>query len=503
VLPVATPAEMAAADRRAIEAGTSESTLIERAGRAVAWHARRVLGGSYGRRVVVVCGVGNNGADGRVAARVLAGWGRGGEVVDLPSRADGVVDLDRVQTAIAQCDLAIDAMFGTGFHGELSGDAAQIVLAMREAPLVLSVDVPSGVDGTTGTIGTSDESVAVEADATITLAAYKPGLLFEPGRTHAGAVTVADIGLEAGPVAAGVVTQHDVQSLLARCARRPNDHKWSAAVLVVGGSAGMTGAPMLAARAAQRAGAGMVVAALPGSAAERASGSEVVTRSLASTPLGSIDSGASDDLLADAHRFRAVVLGPGVGTAAPTARVVRSIIATNPRPVVVDADALRILGTDHTELHVRRTAGLAPAVLTPHGGEYEALVGRPLGADRVADARGLAASTGCVVVLKGPGTVVAAPDGAVAIAPNGGAELATPGTGDVLAGIIGAMCARLVPAPSAALPTTPDVFGATAAAVWLHGAAAARAGLGTSTVAGDVVDALAATMSFVMGEVDA
>lgn len=502
MLPVATPAEMAAADRHAIDAGTSEATLIERAGRAVAWHARRLLGGAYGRRVLVVCGVGNNGADGRVAARVLAGWGMGVDVLDLPSRADGVIDPDHLEGLIARCDLAVDAMYGTGFRGELVGDAALVALALRAAPLVLAVDIPSGVDGTTGAVGGTAESVAVEADATITFAAHKPGLLFEPGRTCAGSVTVADIGLDAGPVAAGLVTRHDVERVLAASARRPTDHKWSSAVLVVGGSAGMTGAPMLAARAAQRCGAGMVVAALPGSAAERASGHEVVTRALAATPLGAIDAGAADDVLAELHRYRALVLGPGIGVAAPTARVVRTLVATAPRPVVVDADALRILGTDHSELAVRRAGGLAPAVLTPHAGEFEALTGRPLGDDRIVAARDLAAATGAVVVLKGPGTVIAAPDGAVAIAPNGGAELATPGTGDVLAGAIGALCARIVAAPSAAVPTTRDVFAATSAAVWLHGDAAARAGFGASTIASDLVAALPATIMAVVTEFD-
>ena len=480
---------MAAADRRAIDAGTSEGTLIERAGRAVAWHARALLGGSYGRRVVVVCGPGNNGADGLVAARVLRSWGMGVECVRIGRDAP---PLDRAAfvTSIGASDLVVDAMFGTGFRDALDGDAEFVASACRDAALVLAVDVPSGVDGATGAVHGGAATLAVEADSTITFAALKPGLLFEPGRSHCGAITVVDIGIEPGPTSVHVWDADDCSHILAVSARRPDHHKWSAAVMVVGGSHGMTGAPLLAARAAQRCGAGMVVAAMPAGAAERASGTEVVTRALASTPLGGFDTAAADDVLADAHRFRAIVCGPGIGRTPTTERVVRAIVASSPRPIVVDADALRLIGTDHGEFRVRHAAGLPPAVLTPHDGEYEALAGHPVGADRITAARALAQQTSSVVVLKGPGTVVATPHGEAFVVQRGGSALATPGTGDVLAGMIAALCARLAPAPTSQVLPVDAVARAAATAVWVHGTAGDRAGLGSSTVAGDVVEAV-------------
>src|SRR5690242_14669794 len=178
---------MAEADRCAIEAGTPEEVLVERAGRAVARHAVQMLGGTYGRRVVIVCGKGNNGADGRVAARVLRGRGVGVDEIDAEEFSDD--DL----RSLLRADLAIDAMYGTGFRGELTGTPAAVANQLEALSLpVLAVDIPSGVRGTTGAV----EFVAVHADETICFAAYKPGLLFEPGRSYAGLVQVVDIGID-------------------------------------------------------------------------------------------------------------------------------------------------------------------------------------------------------------------------------------------------------------------------------------------------------------------
>src|SRR4051794_19620888 len=183
---------MADVDRQAIACGTSEATLIERAGTAVAWHARRMLGGTYGRRVVVVCGKGNNGADGRAAAALLTRWGVGVTCLDL----DALPDQSKVAHLFESCDLAIDAMFGTGFRGELVGPAKVVDEEIYGAPRILSVDIPSGVDGATGYVGgLGFIDGAVLAHETITFGAHKAGLLFEPGRFCAGKVIVADIGL--------------------------------------------------------------------------------------------------------------------------------------------------------------------------------------------------------------------------------------------------------------------------------------------------------------------
>ncbi len=483
--PVVTPAEMAVIDSRAISEGTSEATLIARAGTAVAWHVRGMLGGVYGRRVVVVCGKGNNGADGRMAARVLQSWGVGVDCFEL----DTPPDLARLGRALDRCDLAVDAMFGTGFHGEFDGVAAMIDDELYRAPRILSVDIPSGVDGTTGEIrGDGFIGGAVLAHETITFAACKPGVLFEPGRFHSGRVTVADIGLPIDAPATVLWTARDAAT--APLQRWPHDYKWSSAVAIIGGSPGMTGAPMLAAHAAQRCGAGMVVVGVGGiEAATHMGGAEVVVKPVPGSPDGFLDDSSVPEALAIAGRAKAVVIGPGLGRGQATERAVRALVAQVSAPIVIDADALQALGTDHRELRVRVTSGAAPAILTPHAGEYHALTGHDVGANRLDAARSLAASTGCLVLLKGPGTVVAAPDGRAAIVANGGSELATAGTGDVLSGVIAALCAQLGGAVSAR-----DMFAATASAAWIHGQAGRNAGLGPSTIAGDVIAALAPTL---------
>ena len=227
---------------------------MERAGTAVAWAVRGALRGCYGMRAVVVCGKGNNGGDGLVTARVLARWGARVRVFALE---DGV-DERELAHALSSAHLVVDAMFGTGLQRALDGDAAMVVDRLRDWDgLTVAVDIPSGVDGLTGAV----RGGAVHADRTVTFAARKPGLLFEPGRSHAGEVTVVDIGIDLGPdgadpVALGCFDDFDV----ARCLppRAPGAHKWSTAVMVLGGSPGMTGAPMFTSHAATRSGAGMV-----------------------------------------------------------------------------------------------------------------------------------------------------------------------------------------------------------------------------------------------------
>jgi NAD(P)H-hydrate epimerase len=459
---------MATADRRAIGAGMPEAVLIERAGRAIAAHAVRLLGGRYGRRIVVVSGKGNNGADGRVAAALLRARGVGVDAYDLASGVDGI------ERAVSRADLAIDAMFGTGFRGALEGDAARVAHAFRDVR-TLAVDIPSGVDGATGEV----RGDVVQAVETVCFAAWKPGLLFEPGRSRAGPVHVVDIGIDVGVPRLGVTERVD----LALPVRDASAHKWSAALFVFGGSTGMTGAPMLAARAAARTGAGMVVCGLPGTAAAVASGGEIVTRALAATPRGQFDEDAARVVLKDVTRFGALAVGPGLGRDDRAQAACRRLIAEAAVPIVVDADALNALAIDPAALRVRHAAGFPCPVLTPHTGEYERLAGRPVGADRVAAARDLAARLSAVVVLKGPGTVIAHPDGTAAVNPTGTPALATAGTGDVLTGVIGALLAQGV-----------DPFVAATTATYVHGCAATVAGTGPELVAMDLVGALHPTL---------
>lgn len=479
MLPVLTPEEMGAADRRTVAAGTPVEVLMDRAGKAVAWSIRRRLGRAAGLRVVVACGKGNNGGDGLVVDRVLRGWGARVDVV----RVGAGIDAASLARVVARADVAVDAMYGTGFRGALDGDALAVCEAFAGfAGPVVAIDVPSGVDGLTGAAA----GRAVRADWTVSFAAAKPGLCFEPGRSLAGDVEVVDIGIalsDAGASLATFLTEAtDVGEWLAP--RPATAHKWAAGAFVVGGSGGMTGAPSLASQAAMRAGAGIVWCGVPGAdAAARASGTEVITTALAADAAGALTEAAADEVLAAAHRFRAVALGPGLGRTDGTGAAVRRVVATLAGPLVVDADGLHALAG---RLDLLRTRTV-PAVLTPHEGEYAVLRGEPVGSDRLAAARALAADARAVVLLKGPGTVVADPDGRAMICPLGGPWLASAGTGDVLTGIVVAFLAR---------GATP--FAAAAAAAYVHAAAADLAGH-TGLVAGDLVGALPETLAVLGG----
>ena len=447
MIPVVAPAEMAAIDRDAPE---PVDVLVARAGWAVAAAALDMLGGGYGRRVVVVAGKGNNGADGRHAAGCLVRRGVRVTVVDAADVGPDGLDLRGV-------DLIVDAAYGTGFRGEY------------EAPdpggrPVLAVDIPSGVDGLTGAGGEG----AVRADRTVTFAALKPGLVFPPGRERAGVVEVVDIGLDVSRASVHVVEHDDVDGWVPR--RPVETHKWKSAVWVVAGSSGMTGAAHLAARAAMRAGAGTVRLGIPGVVAPDPPFLEVVGRSIPAE-------GWDENVLADLGRAKALVVGPGLGRTDATAAAVRRLVSVAPVPTVVDADALHALGTVDEAAAVLR-ARSAPTVLTPHDGEFERLAGHPPGADRVAATRDLAARTHATVLLKGPTTVVADRSGRVLLSTAGDDRLATAGTGDVLAGVIGAYLAQGL-----------DGLRAGAAAAFVHGRAGHlswRHGL----VAGDLLDLL-------------
>ncbi len=470
MLPILTPAEMADADARTIAAGTPVEVLMDRAGHAVAWEVRKLLGNAYGKRVVVVCGKGNNGGDGLIAARVLRGWGVRTEVFEL---AKGMPEaaFDR---ALERADLLIDAMFGTGFRGALEGDAARVARRSGDIATV-AVDIPSGVDGLTGAV----HGDAVQAVATVTFAARKLGLVFEPGRACSGNVIVADIGIDVSTASIGLTQADDVHAWLSSQPEQSDlhtsdTHKWKSGLLVVGGSGGMTGAPLLASHAAMRSGAGIVWCAVPGhAAAASASGSEVITKAMPADANGALI-GVSHDVRDALAKFHAAAVGPGLGRAGLTRGVVRDLVCSLPLPLVLDADGINAFAGD-PELLQQRTA---PTVVTPHEGEFEHLLGQPVGDDRIAAARTLAAATGCIGLLKGPGTVIAHPDGRVAVNGMDGPWLATAGSGDVLTGIIGGFLARGLGA-----------FEAAAAGAFVHGLAADVAGH-TGLVAGDLVAAI-------------
>jgi ADP-dependent NAD(P)H-hydrate dehydratase / NAD(P)H-hydrate epimerase len=449
MLPVLAPEEMAAVDAAATE---PVEVLIGRAGAAVAREALALLGGAYGRRVVVVAGKGNNGNDGREAARRLERRGVRVQVIAAPD----------APPELPACDLVIDAAYGTGFRGEY------VAPEPAGAP-VLAVDIPSGVNGLTGQAG----GRPVAAAATVTFAALKTGLLFHPGRTLAGDVTVADIGLDVSGARAGVVEAADVAEWVPD--RAPDAHKWRAAVMVAAGSPGMTGAAHLAVRAAYRAGAGMVRVATPGLESDPGQPTEAVGITV---PAAGWDAVVMDELA----RMGALVLGPGLGRGTPAVAAIHHLVGSAPVPMVVDGDGLSALGGQAGDIIARREPDVA-TVLTPHDGEFARLAGEPPGADRLAAARGLAKAVGAIVLLKGPTTVVAHPDGRVRLNVAHDARLATAGTGDVLSGVIGAALAQGV-----------DAFDAAAAGAWLH-ARASLEGPARGLVASDVVEGLPAALA--------
>jgi ADP-dependent NAD(P)H-hydrate dehydratase / NAD(P)H-hydrate epimerase len=411
---------------------------MERAGRAVAEAVLRRYPDA--RRIAGVCGGGANGGDGRIALRMLAEAGRETE--------EGLGE---------DADVVIDALFGTGFHGEPRAEAVEQIEHINSLAVpVVSVDVPSGVDASTG----ETAGVAVRADATVTMHAPKVGLVVAPGRFHTGELEVADIGLDQSDTQHRLVTE-EILELVPR--RREEDTKYSAgAVLVVGGSPGMSGAVCLAAEAAFRADAGYVAVAT-----HEESLPIVETRLLEAVkgPLDRIDQFA--------RRASSLALGPGLGRGDEERALVRRLVGELDLPAVVDADAL---------FELEAADWPAPRVLTPHSGELARLIGKDgdwVDAHRLAAVRAAVEGYGCVVLLKGADTLVAAPGEGVLVCSSGTPGLATAGTGDVLTGVIGAFIAKGVDARLAA-----------AAGAFAHGRAAELATQQVGMVASDLLDAL-------------
>ncbi len=456
--PVVTAAEMRALDRATIDdVGIAAFTLMETAGRGVAEVAMQTISQPDTDRIAVVCGPGNNGGDGFVAARVLLGHdidacayltvprdkikGDAATHLAILERAGGVVRmadtperLELVRGEIETAALVIDAVFGIGLERTVEGHFAEVIATINRACQRLALDIPSGVHTDTGRV----LGVAVDAQRTVTMAALKPALVSAPGFARAGQIAVIDIGVPPGVLAtqavcAGVVEDRDVMSWLPKIAAM--DHKGTRGhVLVIGGMPGMRGAGRLASIAALRAGAGLVTLA---SADHPTADDSVMTRSI----------DPERDLGALLERKAAIVIGPGLGTSAEAQRWVAQVLACGV-PAVLDADAL------HDPAAIANAAG--PVVITPHPGEAARLLGTTadaIEADRFAAARALAAKTRAVVVLKGARTIVC--DGTLgddfcSINPTGGPALATGGSGDVLAGVIGALLAQRLPAHDAA-----------------------------------------------------
>jgi NAD(P)H-hydrate epimerase len=479
-----------AVDAHAIDTlGCSSEALM----RAAAAAAARVVRGRFPRaqRIVVVCGAGNNGGDGFEVARLLAAHGRAVRVLRVAARAStgdaalmlsgavaaGVTVVERpdgeLGADLADTELVIDALLGTGARGAPTGGASAAIRAIREAMLpVVALDVPSGVDAATG----EQADPAIQADVTVAFHAGKLGLCIAPGCDLAGTVVVVPIGIpEETPVAPAAVGIRDGRTLLP--GRTSGGSKYDAgAVLVVGGAVGMAGAPALVAASALRAGAGVVTVLAPESVQPTVA---ALAREVMVRPLPS----ARPELEIERYAERAacVVLGPGLGRAPEAEMLVRAALALD-RPLVVDADALWWVAREPS-LIADRTAA---TVITPHAGEAARLLGieaTALAARRLQSLRDLVDLTGAVTLLKGADTLVLAPDGRLAVRLDDCAALATAGSGDVLAGVIGACMARGADAWTAA--------SAGAAAHVAAGRAAAAARPGGAIIAGDLLEHLA------------
>jgi NAD(P)H-hydrate epimerase len=506
MLSVLTAAETRTLDRETEARGTPVTLLMERAGLAVARAALGLAGGAYGRRAVVVCGKGNNGGDGLVAARHLTRWGMAAEVflLDPALREPAAANLEAARRAgipvrpfapgalrrsLRRADVAVDAVFGIGFRGGAEGEFADAIGLLNEAGVpVVAVDIPSGVEGDTGAI----RGPVVQADVTVTFGAPKLGTILFPGAAAAGVLEVADIGFPPDLLAAEVGLLEGADVRAAWPSRPPDTHKRrSGVVLVVAGSRRMTGAPRLVARGASRAGAGLVTVAAPQGALPtiQAALDEATFLPLPEGPEGSASGAAWEGVSGRLGEFDSVAVGPGLSTDGETPALVRRLVRESPAPLVVDADAINAFAGRADELAGRA----APAVLTPHAGEFARLFDMPAHAveeDRVGLARKAAAETGCIVLLKGSRSVIASPEGDAAINPTGGSVLATAGTGDVLTGIVAALLARGVPPMDAA-----------AVGAFVHGLAGSLAGerTGEGTVAGDVAGAVPEAIRRVTG----
>jgi hydroxyethylthiazole kinase-like uncharacterized protein yjeF len=477
-----TSKEMAEADRLAVQGGVASFQLMQSAGVAVADAARDM---AEEGEILVVAGPGNNGGDGFVAAKALRATGRNVRVVLLGQRhalkgdaaraageCDGAFEVFGQATRLS-ADLIIDALFGAGLDRPLTGDAARIVQAVNDggAP-VLSIDLPSGIDGRTGEI----QGVAIRAARTVTFFRLKPGHLLLPGRLHYGITEVAQIGIPDSVLEAiRPATFHNVPALWRNQLRwpQPDDHKYARGhAFVVSGTAAATGAARLAAAGALRAGAGAVTVASP-------PGAVLVNAAHLTAIMVRAFEGAGElaELLAD-PRLKSIVVGPGNGVGPSTRANAEAALASD-AAIVLDADALTSFKDDPEALFSKIRGRSRPVVLTPHDGEFARLFATT--GSRLDRARAAAAECGGWVVLKGSDTVIAAPDGRAAINSNAPADLATAGSGDVLAGIIAGLLSQGLPG-----------FEAACAGVWIHGAAGEACGRGL--IAEDLPGAIPAVL---------
>ncbi|WP_293840094.1 NAD(P)H-hydrate dehydratase [uncultured Phascolarctobacterium sp.] len=475
--------------------------LMDNAAQAVAEAVHEALTALEGERVVIFCGGGNNGGDGLGAARWLQSYGvsvrafivgaaldavqgdaalelamftkAGGRVEALSTEDDWVL----AELAASKADVLVDALLGTGFHGELEGDVLRACeLLNKSEKYILAVDVPTGVNADNGAVSEN----AVRADHTVTMALVKTGLLLYPGREYCGDIELADISM---PVKLVEEYQSDKYRLTDEIVRellplrKANAHKGDAGrVVICAGSPGYTGAAALASYAAVKAGAGLVSLYTPLSSRDvlAIKLTEVMVHGLLERMPGILGGGAASDVASNAEAADVLAIGPGLGTSESTQETVRTILQKITTPVVIDADALTALA-GHTEI---LAAMQAQKVLTPHPGEMARLTGLEIAeieADRINVAKKYAEEWQAIVVLKGAPTVIGCPNGTVYVNSTGNSSLATGGSGDVLTGIIAGLAAQEISLQEAAI-----------CGVYLHGLAAELTGIDIGLAAGEL-----------------
>ena len=479
--------------------------LMDNAAQAVAEAVHEALTALEGERVVIFCGGGNNGGDGLGAARWLQSYGvsvrafvvgaaldavqgdaaielamftkAGGRVEALSTEDDWVL----AELAASKADVLVDALLGTGFHGELEGDVLRACeLLNKSEKYILAVDIPTGVNADNGAVSEN----AVRADHTVTMALVKTGLLLYPGREYCGDIELADISMPVKLVEEYKsdkyrLTDEIVRELLPL--RKANAHKGDAGrVVICAGSPGYTGAAALASDAAVKAGAGLVSLYTPLSSRDvlAIKLTEVMVHGLLERMPGILGGGAASDVASSAEAADVLAIGPGLGTSESTQEAVRTILQKITTPVVIDADALTALA-GHTEI---LAAMQAQKVLTPHPGEMARLTGLEIAeieADRINIAKKYAEQWQAIVVLKGAPTVIGCPNGTVYVNSTGNSSLATGGSGDVLTGIIAGLAAQEISLQEAAI-----------CGVYLHGLAAELTGIDIGLAAGELADLL-------------
>lgn len=475
--------------------------LMDNAAQAVAESVHEALTALGGERVVIFCGGGNNGGDGLGAARWLQSYGvsvrafvvgaaldavqgdaaielamftkAGGRVEALSTEDDWVL----AELAASKADVLVDALLGTGFHGELEGDVLRACeLLNKSEKYILAVDVPTGVNADNGAVSEN----AVRADHTVTMALVKTGLLLYPGREYCGDIELADISMPMKLVEEYQsdkyrLTDEIVRELLPL--RKANAHKGDAGrVVICAGSPGYTGAAALASDAAVKAGAGLVSLYTPLSSRDvlAIKLTEVMVHGLLERMPGILGGGAASDVASSAEAADVLAIGSGLGTSESTQEAVRTILQKITTPVVIDADALTALA-GHTEI---LAAMQAQKVLTPHPGEMARLTGLEIAeieADRINIAKKYAEQWQAIVVLKGAPTVIGCPNGTVYVNSTGNSSLATGGSGDVLTGIIAGLAAQEISLQEAAI-----------CGVYLHGLAAELTGIDIGLAAGEL-----------------